>query len=57
MLPFTLLVLQEIHCYVIELLRYYGNATGCIDHVTKETLICHNNLVPLVVIGYQWICL
>jgi hypothetical protein len=22
--------------------RYYGNATGCTDHVTKENLICHN---------------
>jgi hypothetical protein len=21
--------------------RYYGNATGCTDHVTKENLICH----------------
>jgi hypothetical protein len=25
-----------------ELLRYYGNAIWCIDHVTKENLICHN---------------
>jgi hypothetical protein len=25
-----------------ELLRYYGNAICCIDHVTKENLICHN---------------
>jgi hypothetical protein len=23
------------------LLRYYGNATRCIDHVTKENLMCH----------------
>jgi hypothetical protein len=22
--------------------RYYGNAIWCIDHVTKENLICHN---------------
>jgi hypothetical protein len=27
-----------------ESLRYYGNATGCIDHVTTENLICHNML-------------
>jgi hypothetical protein len=26
-----LIVMQQ------ELLRYYGNATGCIGHVTKET--------------------
>jgi hypothetical protein len=25
-----------------ELLRYHGNAIWCIDHVTKENLICHN---------------
>jgi hypothetical protein len=25
-----------------ELLRYYGNAKWCIDHVTKANLICHN---------------
>jgi hypothetical protein len=24
--------------------RYYGNATGCTDHVTKENLICHSIL-------------
>jgi hypothetical protein len=24
-----------------ELLRYYGNAIWCIDHVTKANLICH----------------
>jgi hypothetical protein len=24
------------------LLRYYGNAIWCIDHVTKENLTCHN---------------
>jgi hypothetical protein len=23
--------------YPIELFRYYGNATGCIGHATKET--------------------
>jgi hypothetical protein len=23
--------------------RYYGNATGCTDHVTKENLTCHNS--------------
>jgi hypothetical protein len=22
--------------------RYHGNAIWCIDHVTKESLICHN---------------
>jgi hypothetical protein len=25
-----------------ELLRCYGNAIWCIDHVTKENLICYN---------------
>jgi hypothetical protein len=27
------------------LLRYYGNAIWCIDHVTKVNLICHSILV------------
>jgi hypothetical protein len=31
-----LIVMQQ------ALLRYYGNAIWCIDHVTKENLICHN---------------
>jgi hypothetical protein len=29
--------MQQTHCYATELLRYYGNATKCIGHVTKET--------------------
>jgi hypothetical protein len=29
--------MQQTHCYATELLRYYGNATGCIGHATKET--------------------
>jgi hypothetical protein len=33
---YKLVVMQQ------ALLRYYWNATGCIDHVTKENLICHN---------------
>jgi hypothetical protein len=28
-----------------ELLRYHGNAIWCIDHVTKENLICHIMLI------------
>jgi hypothetical protein len=28
-----------------QLSRYYGNATGCIGHVTKENPIC-NNMIP-----------
>jgi hypothetical protein len=31
-----------MNCCVTVLLRYYGNATGCIGHVTKENPICHN---------------
>jgi hypothetical protein len=30
-----LIVMQQ------AMLRYYGNAIWCIDHVTKENLICH----------------
>jgi hypothetical protein len=53
MLPFSVVLLQQIHCYAIglalpwkcnklivtqqELLRYYGNAIWCIGHATKET--------------------
>jgi hypothetical protein len=30
MLPFSVMLLQQIHCYPIELFRYYGNAaTHC----------------------------
>jgi AMMECR1 domain-containing protein len=34
--------MQQTHCHATVLLRYYGNATGCIGHVTKENPICHN---------------
>jgi hypothetical protein len=30
-----------MNCCATVLLRYYGNATGCIGHVTKENPICH----------------
>jgi hypothetical protein len=40
-----LIVMQQ------ALLRYYGNATWCIDHVTKENLICRNINVGLVYMG------
>jgi hypothetical protein len=36
-----------MNCCVTVLLRYYGNATGCIGHVTKENPICHNMYVHL----------
>jgi hypothetical protein len=36
---YKLVVMQQ------TLLRYYRNATGCIDHVTKENLICHNMII------------
>jgi hypothetical protein len=59
MLPFSVVLLQQTHCYTTwtvtllwkcnilsvtqqELLRYYGNAIWCIDHVTKANPICHN---------------
>jgi hypothetical protein len=28
MFPFSVVLLQQIHCYAIGLLRYYGNATN-----------------------------
>jgi hypothetical protein len=31
-----------MNCCATVQLRYYGNATGCIGHVTKENPICHN---------------
>jgi hypothetical protein len=31
-----------MNCCATVLLRYYGNATGYIGHVTKENPICHN---------------
>jgi hypothetical protein len=34
--------MQHMNCCATVLLRYYGNATGCIGHVTKENPICHN---------------
>jgi hypothetical protein len=33
---------QHMNCCATVLIRYYGNATGCIGHVTKENPICHN---------------
>jgi hypothetical protein len=33
-----------MNCCATVLLRYYGNATGCIGHVTKENPICHNTI-------------
>jgi hypothetical protein len=43
MLPFSVVLLQQIHCYAIGLLRYYGNATNSLLHnrncyVTMEML-------------------
>jgi hypothetical protein len=32
MLPFSVVLLQQIHCYAIWLLRYYGNATDSLLH-------------------------
>jgi hypothetical protein len=34
------------------LLRYYGNAIWCIDHVTKENLICHNTIEGSELLSY-----
>jgi hypothetical protein len=33
-----------MNCCTTVLLCYYGNAIWCIDHVTKENLICNNML-------------
>jgi hypothetical protein len=30
-----------------ELLRHYGNAIWCINHVTTENVICHNMVYPV----------
>jgi hypothetical protein len=43
MLPFSVVLLQQIHCYAIWLLRYYGNATNSLSRnitcrVTMEML-------------------
>jgi hypothetical protein len=35
-----------------ELLRYHGNAIWCIDHVTKENLICHNIYIYVCIYIY-----
>jgi hypothetical protein len=32
MLPFSVVLLQQIHCYAIWLLRYHGNATNSLLH-------------------------
>jgi hypothetical protein len=50
MLPFSVVLLHQIHCYAIGLLRYYGNAIKLIvtQHTQQEllryygNLICHN---------------
>jgi hypothetical protein len=36
-----------------QLLRYYGNATGCIGHATKETQ--HVTILILVGVIYNWL--
>jgi hypothetical protein len=43
-----------MNCCATVLLRYYGNATGCIGHVTKENPICHN--INIIGIGQKLIC-
>jgi hypothetical protein len=32
------------------LARYHGNAIWCIDHVTKENLICHSIIILIITI-------
>jgi hypothetical protein len=45
MLPFSVVLLQQIHCYAILLLRYYGNVTtqchATVTHVTMEMHQAH----------------
>jgi hypothetical protein len=46
-----------MNCYATVLLRYYGYATVCIGHVTKEIPTCHNmlhNFVFFVCSGVFW---
>jgi hypothetical protein len=45
--------MEMLQLIVIQqaLLRYYGNAIWCIDHVTKVNLICHN-----IYIYYTYMC-
>jgi hypothetical protein len=43
--------MQHMNCCATVLLRYHGNATGCIGHVTKENPICH--IIFIVVITYK----
>jgi hypothetical protein len=44
-----------MNCCATVLLRYYGNATGCIGHVTKENPICHHIYIYIYI--YIYICL
>jgi hypothetical protein len=37
--------MQQLIVTQQELLRYYGNAIGCIGHATKEPQICHNTVL------------
>jgi hypothetical protein len=39
------MVTQHMNCCATVLLRYYGYATVCIGHVTKEIPTCHNMFV------------
>jgi hypothetical protein len=46
MLPFSVVLLQEIHCYPIELFRYYGNAAShCYAKGTVTLLWKCNKLI------------
>jgi hypothetical protein len=59
MLPFSVVLLQQIHCYTIGLLRYYGNATNSLlpnsnCHVTMETPQTHCHATATVTL--LWKC-
>jgi hypothetical protein len=58
MLPFSVVLLQQIHCYTIGLLRYYGNATNSLlrnrnCYVTTETPQTHCHATATVTLLWK----
>jgi hypothetical protein len=58
MLPFSVVLLQQIHCYTIGLLRYYGNATNSLlpnsnCYVTMEMQQTHCHPTATIILLWK----
>jgi hypothetical protein len=59
MLPFSVVLLQQIHCYPIGLLRYYGNATNsflCNRHCYVTIEMPETHCYATATVALLWKC-